>query len=39
MTDQSTMTVDEVLLGLFSDPAVRADPYPAYQRLREIRLA
>lgn len=36
MSDQSTLTPDEALLGLFSDPAVRADPYPTYHRLREI---
>lgn len=33
--DQTIGTADDVLVGLFSDPAVRADPYPAYRRLRE----
>ena len=30
-----TEAADNVLVGLFSDPAVRADPYPAYRQLRE----
>ena len=32
----TTEAADDVLVGLFSDPAVRADPYPAYRQLREI---
>ena len=27
---------DELLMLLFSDPAVRADPYPVYHQLREM---
>ncbi|MEQ1699707.1 MAG: hypothetical protein ABMA25_06335, partial [Ilumatobacteraceae bacterium] len=30
-----TEAADNVLVGLFSDPAVRAAPYPAYRQLRE----
>jgi cytochrome P450 len=33
--DQTIGTADDVLVSLFSDPAVRADPYPAYRQLRE----
>ena len=33
--NQTAETADEVLVSLFSDPAVRADPYPVYRRLRE----
>lgn len=33
--DQTTEAADNVLVSLFSDPAVRADPYPAYRQLRE----
>jgi cytochrome P450 len=32
----SATTPDEVLVALFSDAGVRADPYPAYRRLREL---
>ena len=31
----ATGSADDVLVGLFSDPAVRSDPYPSYRRLRE----
>ncbi len=35
--DVSSMTApDEVLVALFSDAGVRADPYPAFRRLREL---
>ena len=33
--NQTTAAPDDVLVSLFSDPAVRADPYPAYRQLRE----
>jgi cytochrome P450 len=33
--DQTIGTADDVLVRLFSDPAVRAEPYPAYRQLRE----
>ena len=33
--DQTFGTADDVLVRLFSDPAVRAEPYPAYRQLRE----
>jgi len=29
-------SADDALLALFSDPAVRANPYPAYHRLRDL---
>lgn len=29
-------TPDELLVSLFTDPEVRADPYPVYRRLREV---
>jgi len=32
----SAAAPDEVLVSLFSDVEVRADPYPAYRRLREV---
>lgn len=32
--NQTTAAPDDVLVSLFSDPAVRADPYPAYRQLR-----
>ncbi len=33
---ESATAPDEVLVALFSDAGVRADPYPAYRRLREL---